>query len=460
MGGTSQVGGNPSGGASGSSARGGVSGSSGVAGSSAIGGTGGTNVTGGNAGVGGAGAGGDGGEGGGGEPPSVVGFALGAFSSCAYFDDGSLRCWGTAGYTGSGDRVTIGDDETPAARGPVVIGGLVEGLAAGWYQTCALLDSNRLRCFGDGFNGILGYGNTSDIGDDEPPASAGDVNVGGRVRHVSAGPLHTCATLENARVRCWGTNGDWQLGYPSTDTIGDDEVPASTGFVDVGGSVVQTAAGLGHTCALLDGGSVRCWGVGTSGRLGYGNQETIGDDESPASAGDVELGSAALQIVAGNVHTCALLTGGTVRCWGNGNVGALGYGNTETVGDDETPADVGLVDVGGVVLALASGASATCALLASGAVTCWGSGDHGQLGRGNTESVGDDETPASAGTVDVGGPVSSIAVGFLHACAKLRSGGVRCWGRASTGALGYGNTLDIGDDETPASAGDVELHPP
>jgi alpha-tubulin suppressor-like RCC1 family protein len=463
-GGVSPVGGGTTGGVSGSSGRGGVSGSSGAAGSSGFGGKGGTNATGGDAGAGAdggvggeGGIAGGGGEGGSGDSPGVIGLALGAFHSCARFDNGDLRCWGTGGYIGSGYRVTIGDDETPDILDPVDIGGYVTGLAASWYQTCALLDSSRIRCFGDGLIGILGYGNTNDIGDDETPASAGDVNVGGQVKHVSAGPLHTCATLTNDRVRCWGRNVDFQLGYPSTETIGDDETPVSAGFVDVGGRVVQTAAGFGHTCALLVDGNVRCWGRGLFGRLGYGNEVTIGDDESPASAGDVALGGYAVQIVAGSFHTCALLAPGNVRCWGSGNEGALGYGNTETVGDDETPADVGFVDVGGQVRELASGDAATCAILASGAVTCWGSGEHGELGHGNTETIGDDETPASAGSVNVGGPVISIAVGFRHVCATLQSGRVRCWGRASTGALGYGNTIDIGDTELPASAGDVRL---
>ena len=63
-----------------------------------------------------------------------------------------------------------------------------------------------------------------------------------------------------------------------------------------------------------------------------------------------------------------------------------------------------------------------------------------------TDDIGDDETPASAGDVDV---ATRIDVGFLHACATLDSGAVRCWGRGSTGALGYGNTRSIGDDEAP-----------
>ena len=203
---------------------------------------------------------------------------------------------------------------------------------------------------------------------------------------------------------------------------------------------------------------MRCWGSGGAGRLGYGNTNTIGDDETPAAAGDVELGDKAVQLVAGTLHTCALLDTGKVRCWGSGSDGALGYNNTNNIGDDETPASAGDVDVGGSVIQLAAGDAATCALLDTGAVRCWGNGVHGRLGYGNLSPIGDDETPASAGDVDVGGPVSRIAMGFEHTCALLKDGAVRCWGRASTGALGYGNTNDIGDNETPASAGDVKTH--
>ena len=106
---------------------------------------------------------------------------------------------------------------------------------------------------------------------------------------------------------------------------------------------------------------------------------------------------------------------------------------------------------------LAAGDYATCALLVSGSVRCWGSGTLGELGYGNTNDIGDDETPASAGDIDVGGIVTHIDVGFMHACATLENGAVRCWGRGGTGALGYGNTHDIGDNEAPAAAGDVKL---
>ena len=165
------------------------------------------------------------------------------------------------------------------------------------------------------------------------------------VIQIAAGGDHTCALLDTGAVRCWGFGSDGRLGYGNTDNIGENETPASVGDVDVGGTVLQIAAGGSHTCALLVGGAVRCWGVGSDGRLGYGNTDDIGDDETPASAGDVVVGGTVTQIAAGTNHTCAVLVGGAVRCWGRGDVGALGYGNPNNIGDNETPASAGDVEL-------------------------------------------------------------------------------------------------------------------
>ena len=113
-------------------------------------------------------------------------------------------------------------------------------------------------------------------------------------------------------------------------------------------TAVAIAAGELHTCAVLDDGSVRCWGSGADGRLGYGNVASIGDTESPAAAGPVSLGigRSAVAITAGDSHTCALLDDGSVRCWGQGRSGQLGYASSASVGDDEQPATAGPVDLG------------------------------------------------------------------------------------------------------------------
>jgi alpha-tubulin suppressor-like RCC1 family protein len=275
------------------------------------------------------------------------------------------------------------------------------------------------------------------------------------VVQLAAGGSHTCALLETGAVRCWGDGWRGQLGYGNRNNIGDDEAPAAAGDVDVGGPVVQLAAGGNRTCALLEAGAVRCWGDGDYGWLGYGNEDDIGDDETPAAAGDVDVGGSVAQLAVGWNRTCALLETGAVRCWGFGEYGQLGYGNRNDVGDDEVPAAAGDVDVGGPVVQLAAGASHTCALLETGAVRCWGRGLDGQLGYGNTNNIGDNESPVVAGDVNVGGLVVQLAGGGEHTCALLETDVVRCWGRGLEGRLGYGNQESIGDNETPASAGDV-----
>ena len=388
----------------------------------------------------------------------VTQMTAGTFHTCALLDTGVVRCWGFGGQgrLGYGNTDDIGDNETTASVGDVNEGRTVANIVAGEAYTCAVLDTGAARCWGSGGFSNLGYGNTNDIGDDETPASAGDVNVGSTVAQIAAGTFHTCALLNAGTVRCWGAGGLGRLGSGNNASILN---AALAGDVDVGGTVTQITAGKHHTCALLDTGAVRCWGYGLGGRLGYGNTNDIGDNETPATAGDVTVGGTVTQIVAGEEHTCALLDTGAVRCWGLGANGRLGYGNTNNIGDNETPASAADVDVGGTVVQIDAGVFHTCAVLDTGAVRCWGAGGTGRLGYGNSVTIGDDETPATAGDVDVGGTVTQIVTGS-HTCALLDTGAVRCWGSGTNGKLGYGNTAVIGDNETPASAGDVDIVDP
>jgi Regulator of chromosome condensation (RCC1) repeat/Bacterial Ig domain len=92
-----------------------------------------------------------------------------------------------------------------------------------------------------------------------------------------------------------------------------------------------------HTCARLTGGAVRCWGENFSGQLGLGNTNPIGDDENPTI--NVNLGAAApaIAVTAGSDHACAVLTTGAARCWGFNEDGQLGLGDRASVGDNELP---------------------------------------------------------------------------------------------------------------------------
>jgi alpha-tubulin suppressor-like RCC1 family protein len=394
---------------------------------------------------------------------TAVAISTGQYFTCALLDNGTTRCWGEAyvGRIGYGNSTRIGDTETPASVAPVDLGGIPGALetVTGGTHTCARFDGGSVHCWGNGTGGRLGYGATANIGDDENIGAAGTVDLGGAgAVQLAAGESHTCALLGDGTIRCWGLNGSGQLGYANTTTIGDNETPASVSPVNVGESAVQISAGAAHTCAVLAGGTIRCWGLNGSGQLGYANTTTIGDNETPASAGPVTLGGAATGVSAGGSHTCARLVDGTLRCWGNGANGRLGYANTATIGDNESPSTAGAVSVGGGALSASAGGSHSCTVLTSGAVRCWGLAGSGQLGYSNTTTIGDDETPASAGVLDLAGrTVVTLSTGEVHSCAVLNTGVVRCWGSGSDGRLGYGNTTTIGDNENPGTVGPVDF---
>jgi alpha-tubulin suppressor-like RCC1 family protein len=397
---------------------------------------------------------------------TAVAVALGVSHACAILDTGAVKCWGQGreGELGYGNTTNIGDDETPAAVGTVDLGPgrTAVAIAAGGEHTCAILDNGSVRCWGDGSRGQLGYGNTADIGDNETPGSVGPVDLGpGRTAvAITAGQNFTCVRLDDGTVRCWGEGFFGQLGYGNTTTIGDNESPGAAGPVALGSAsgALETVTGGTHTCSRFSDGSVRCWGNGASGRLGYGNTNNLGDDENVGTAGTVDLGGNAVQLAAGENHTCALLGGGSVRCWGQNGFGQLGYGNTANVGDNETPGSVSPVSLGGNAIQITAGSGHTCALLAEGNVRCWGQNSFGQLGYGNTTTIGDDESPSAAGPAALGADAVEIGAGGFHTCARLSGGTVRCWGKAVSGQLGYANTTQIGDNESPSAAGPVVLN--
>ena len=383
----------------------------------------------------------------------------GASHTCALFNNGSLRCWGAGSYgqLGYGNSFSVGDASTtlPYTAGNVPFVGNAVKLAVGANHTCVLLDSGYVSCWGRNKYGQLGYNTTNDVGDSEAISSYGYVNLGGTATKITAGQNHTCALMDTGKVRCWGLNSSGQLGYGHKKNIGDDEQPWTQGDVQVGSPVIDIVAGAYHTCALLNTGSVRCWGANAFGQLGYGNTTTIGDDEVPSSvAAPVNLsGGNVLQIAAGAWHTCVLLDTGNIRCWGLNSSGQLGYGTTT-----DASAPGGDVNTGGKVLQVAAGSDHTCVLLESGNIKCWGYGEFGQLGYASATAL---TSPPSA-TVQLQGSTTAyqLTAGAYHTCALLGSGAVTCWGLNNNGQLGYGHTNNIGDNEQPSSAGAVKVLTP
>ena len=411
------------------------------------------------------------------EVHEIVAVRTGGGVTCVLLRRGTLRCTGEEGrLLGYGRERTEGvllfpdAPDIPMGESPLV--DLGRGMAS--YFACAVHANADIHCWGAGRRGQLGYGDGRNVGRFETPAEKGPVPVGGRVRSVGVAGDHACAVMEGSgAVRCWGDNTAGQLGYGSLEpAVGDDETPASFGDVPLGGRAIQVAGGRLHTCALMENGRVRCWGlagenwdlangklIGRSYGLGYGDRfphdEALGDDETPASVGDLPLPGRAVKISVGGYHTCALMAQGTVRCWGSAWWGVLGDGERgaqlDHVYDAANSPELGFESP---VVDLASHYFHNCALLANGSVRCWGGGDQGALGLGHERNIGDDEPATSAPPVPLGGPATALAVFYKGGCAVMRAGGLRCWGNPR--GLGF-TGVQLGDDEAPAEGGDVRV---
>ncbi len=415
--------------------------------------------------------------------PLVARLVAGATETCALLRDGTMKCWGYGGpgQLGYGNGANIGDDKLPSSVGPVSVsttpGVTVTQIAAGNYHTCALLSDGTVKCWGNPYDGQLGYGNTNFIGDNELPSSVGPVSVttipGVTAVQIAAAANRTCALLSDSSVKCWGNNFYGQLGLGNFVNIGDNELPSSVGPISLtttaGVTATQVAVGNDQVCALLSDHSVKCWGYGFYGELGDDSQATIGDNELPSTLGPISVtttpGVTVAQLALGDMHVCVLLSDGSVKCWGYGAFGQLGYGNTMSVGDNELPSSVGPVSVttipGVTAVQIAASADSTCALLSNGSIVCWGHNESGELGYGHQDNIGDDELPSSAGPVSVtttpGVTATQITMAGSHACALLSDGSVKCWGYGIYGQLGYGNAASIGDNELPSSVDAVQL---
>jgi alpha-tubulin suppressor-like RCC1 family protein len=241
---------------------------------------------------------------------------------------------------------------------------------------------------------------------------------------IAAGEAHSCALTVGGGVKCWGRNRNGQLGDGTTE---DRSTPVDV--VGLTGGVEAIAVGQSHTCALMTEGGVKCWGANYSGQLGDGTTE---NRNTPADVvgltGEVEA------MTAGGSHTCALMVGGGVKCWGRNRNGQLGDGTTE---NRNTP--VAVVGLASGVVAIAGGGLHTCALTVGGGVKCWGWNGFGQLGDGTTE---DRSTPVAVVGLESGVAVIAAGATFYgtHTCALTTGARIKCWGFNSHGQLGDGTT--------------------
>lgn len=340
-------------------------------------------------------------------------------TACARLSDGTLQCWGNPEYWEFGPYPNT-NRLTPSLSS---VGTYTE-IFGSWGTMCGRKSDNTVNCWGQRGYGQLGDGYYNDN------------SLPGRVFQRTS-PLNGvvdlslrfyvgCAVLNDGTVKCWGDNSTGALGNGTTENTA---IPATVSGITNATKVrvSQGYDGATFACALVAGGNVKCWGYSNSTSIyGIANGYTT-NQLTPVTIPGI---SNAVDLSLGYYHACVVLSSGSVQCWGAGNYGALGRGSSTS---SSTP-----VTVTGITTAtsIASGGWNNCAVLADTSVRCWGQNELGQLGDGTT-------TVRNTGTA-VSGLTGAVAVscGASHCCSMLSGGGVKCWGAGDQGRLGNGSNSD------------------
>jgi alpha-tubulin suppressor-like RCC1 family protein len=362
--------------------------------------------------------------------------------------DRRLFCWGSNadGRLGSDSPVAM-----TTIRQPVDSVGDVGELDLGNGQGCLRLpSSDQLRCWGRNADGELGDGTTTARSDPVPSVGSVTAYDAGGSFEVPSERGTTCAVRTSGKASCWGENGHGQLGdntttdssTPVTVRYDSDPDPDNVVISDLTG-VDEVAVGGFHACALMASTRVRCWGANGNGQLGDNSSDErhlavlVQDDDDPDT--DTPL-SGVSALVAGARHTCAQMLDGSVRCWGANNLAQLGDGTTTQRSNatkkvrTNNPFPVAPGDLGNA-LSIASGDNHVCALRGDKGVVCWGDNSFQQAGGGGATAVYAIPKPPNS----FPGPlVTSLAASRKNTCVTLIDTTVQCWGDNSQGQLGDG----------------------
>jgi alpha-tubulin suppressor-like RCC1 family protein len=344
---------------------------------------------------------------------------------------------------------------TAAAPQPASAVTLATGITLGGGHGCAVTGEGGAKCWGWNYYGQLGVG--TDTGPEvcgfsgEYPIGCSTVPVGVSglgtgVSEISSGYAGACALMNAGTVKCWGYNAGGQIGN-GNDTgpegCGEFPVPCSTTPVNVSGltGVTDIASGWNHTCAITNTGGIKCWGASGNGQLGDG---TEAERSTPVDV-DMPNGVTATSIAAGAENTCAITDTDELLCWGSNRFGQLGIGTDEGPEECEQTENACStipvavpLPVGVTPKEIAMGGESNCVLTSTGGVMCWGFNSDGQLGDGTED---DSNVPVD---VDLPNGVTATAISAVayHVCVRTSTSGAECWGDNFSGQLGDGTTND------------------
>ncbi|MEI6604022.1 MAG: autotransporter-associated beta strand repeat-containing protein, partial [Verrucomicrobiota bacterium] len=317
----------------------------------------------------------------------------------------------------------------------VLVGKTLTALSAGRAHVLTLCADNSLTSRGYNGYGQLGDGSLTDSY--MPLAVSTTLALYGKtVVAVAAGYMHSLALCSDGMVAACGYNNDGQLG---NNSITNSLVPVAvnTAGVLAGKTVIAIAAGEYHSLALCSDGTLAAWGYGGDGQLGNNN---TGTSTVPVlvDATGVLAGKTVVAIAAGERHNLALCADGTLAAWGLNSNGQLGINSTT---NSLVPVAVNTAGVlaGKTIVAIATGRSHCLALCSDGTLTAWGYNGLGALGNNSTTQSNVPVLVSTSGVL-AGKAVSNIAAGQYHSLALCTDGTLATWGYNNKGQLGNNST--------------------
>lgn len=352
---------------------------------------------------------------------------------CAVAEDQTVWCWGANDQ----GQLGVGSTTPMQSHVPRKVAGLsnVASVVVGGNFTCALRTSGTVVCWGSNDQGQLGNRAVPSGRDLQPMTSVQDTAATTltAIKAISASVDHACAVTTTGALWCWGSNAFQKLGANEPPTAPTASRARAKKVLMVAGTpltnVQSVALSDRTTCALLGDGSVRC--VGSAELTGTGTM----DNSAVLAFADTPVTSTEpfTRIDGGDLWTCGITAspddaGAPItraRCWGAGDVGEFGLGNTFAY----APVDVPGIDA---AVSMPGGYRHAC-VLHDGIVSCAGLNGHGQLGYAGN---GSGTMVAVNGLLDV---VELVAM-WESNCARLADGSVWCWGSNEHGVLGAGLT--------------------
>ena len=306
-------------------------------------------------------------------------------------------------------------------------------IVTGASVSCSIADNSVARCWGSNTGGALGVGSFASVSTPIPNLVVFSYPTVNKIRQMCIGFQFVCALLTDGNITCWGTDSTGALGLGNATTA--LSAPHPTLFVNTSvatsSPASQITCGAGHVCSLHANGDLLCWGNSFFGQIGLNISGTL---FAPTQRVNLSYPAQAAYVCAGSLHTCVLFVDGAVKCWGFG--GRHGY----TGGDRLIPSPNQTVTfTNGAVRKLSCGSVFTCALMANGAVECWGSSSNQELGVPNPPT-GSSATPIIA--LPFSRPVRDIVSGADHTCVFYNDlpPAFSCWGINTFKQLGMNFT--------------------